>query len=571
MGPPSASALVHPMRFTLGKKLGLLVGLPILVAAGIAAFAVSLSHNEQRRAGAVEAAWEAALHTRNLAQAIEHVVVTVQTLVAAEDVAEARQKFGALRTALEALEAERPAFFASLQPYLDEDEARKLSLTLQEFLAYQRDTAELGQTLSPKAAQIQAADEATIKSRERMVARILKLGDAVLERLQEEREAVAKARRREAVALVAVPILALLLTVAGAVWVSLTQLQRPLHALRRTMQALTDGDLAVAVPFTRRRDEIGEMASSIAVFQAALREQGATQAAERTRAEVERQRAERLEEACRAFEARAGQAAEALDASTREMELTADVLSRAAHEVEQQSGAVTGASGVAARAVAEVDGAFRHFSESAVGVGDRVGRTSEMASATLARSRATAATVERLVAASAEIGEAADLIRTIADQTNLLALNATIEAARAGVAGRGFAVVASEVKALAGQTAAATDRIGAQIAAIQGATRHTAEEIGAITDAVAETSRLAEEIRGAMQDQAVTSAGIGRNIDRAGTEARSVADSIEQVRAASLASAAQSDQVRAVAGVLAQNSALLAESVTAFLGEVRAA
>ncbi|MBK3420387.1 methyl-accepting chemotaxis protein, partial [Methylobacterium ajmalii] len=271
------------------------------------------------------------------------------------------------------------------------------------------------------------------------------------------------------------------------------------------------------------------------------------------------------------FEARAGQAAEALDASTREMELTADVLSRAAHEVEQQSGAVTGASGVAARAVAEVDGAFRHFSESAVGVGDRVGRTSEMASATLARSRATAATVERLVAASAEIGEAADLIRTIADQTNLLALNATIEAARAGVTGRGFAVVASEVKALAGQTAAATDRIGAQIAAIQGATRHTAEEIGAITDAVAETSRLAEEIRGAMQDQAVTSAGIGRNIDRAGTEARSVADSIEQVRAASLASAAQSDQVRAVAGVLAQNSALLAESVTAFLGEVRAA
>jgi hypothetical protein len=35
-------------------------------------------------------------------------VVTVQTLVAAEDVAEARQKFGALRTALEALEAGAP-------------------------------------------------------------------------------------------------------------------------------------------------------------------------------------------------------------------------------------------------------------------------------------------------------------------------------------------------------------------------------------------------------------------------------------------------------------------------------
>ena len=71
--------------------------------------------------------------------------------------------------------------------------------------------------------------------------------------------------------------------------------------------------------------------------------------------------------------------------------------------------------------------------------------------------RRTDGIVRALADSAQKIGDVVGLISSIASQTNLLALNATIEAARAGEAGRGFAVVATEVKALAQQTASATE------------------------------------------------------------------------------------------------------------------
>src|SRR5262249_57765428 len=104
-------------------------------------------------------------------------------------------------------------------------------------------------------------------------------------------------------------------------------------------------------------------------------------------------------------------------------------------------------------------------------------RSAAIVQRTATDAKETDAVVQRLDASAQKIGDMVAIISAIAAQTNLLALNATIEAARAGEAGRGFAAVASEGKALANQTAKATEGINRVIGRTQGATRAATDRI----------------------------------------------------------------------------------------------
>ncbi|WP_417468590.1 methyl-accepting chemotaxis protein [Maricaulis sp.] len=108
--------------------------------------------------------------------------------------------------------------------------------------------------------------------------------------------------------------------------------------------------------------------------------------------------------------------------------------------------------------------------------------------------------VEALTDASKRINAILTTIEAIASQTNLLALNATIEAARAGEAGRGFAVVAGEVKALAGQTAKATEDIAARISALDNEVKEILDGVRGSGVSVARGKEAVDQMTRATQE-----------------------------------------------------------------------
>ena len=162
-----------------------------------------------------------------------------------------------------------------------------------------------------------------------------------------------------------------------------------------------------------------------------------------------------------------------------------------------------------------------------------------------------------------------DLIRQVAEQTKLLALNATIEAARAGEAGRGFGVVATEVKALAGQTASATETIADRIRAVEERAMRCMASIDGITGIIGEVASTATAISAAVQQQSAATQEISRSMQMASTATDDVSANVVNVAAAAGATGRAADEVAHASGDLADQTERLQSSVQRFLERAR--
>src|SRR3984885_6893345 len=280
-------------------------------------------------------------------------------------------------------------------------------------------------------------------------------------------------------------------------WIALYQISRPLAYMTGEMTKLANGDLSIRSEGADRADEVGGLARSLQVFKENAVTARRLEAEQRQQQVQKEKRQQAIDGYIAAFDEQVGEALDTLSAASTEMHATAGSMAATAEETSVQAAAVAAASEQASANVQTVAAATEQLHGSTNEISRQVTQSAQFASTAVVEADRTNTTIQGLAETAQKIGEVVSLIQNIASQTNLLALNATIEAARAGEAGRGFAVVASEVKALANQTAKATEDISTQIAAIQAETGLAVDAIKAIGGTIRHMNEIASAIAAA--------------------------------------------------------------------------
>ncbi len=387
--------------------------------------------------------------------------------------------------------------------------------------------------------------------------------------------------------------LAVLVVMGGIGVIVSSSLTRPLTVLAGLMNRLNNGDTAIEIDGTERRDEIGLMARALDSFrQNALEKERIEKEAEsrdlqmsaerRAREEEKQRSAQELQEAVTALAAGLknlsddklhlrietrfvpeldhlridfNESLDKLEETIRAIMGSADTIrggsndlkgasANLAHRTERQAASLEEAAAALGEMTGSVNDALRRC-ETAVKVSADA-LTGAKASSQVVNEAIVA--MQRIEDSSSKIQQIIDVIDQIAFQTNLLALNAGVEAARAGEAGKGFAVVAQEVRELAQRSSAAARDINTLINASTSNVSdgvalvlQTGERLHTIEDNIAAINDQIGAIAGASREQSARLSEINASVNELDQMTQQNAAMVEETTAAAFALAQEAD------------------------------
>jgi len=359
--------------------------------------------------------------------------------------------------------------------------------------------------------------------------------------------------------------------VAAAGLVFARGIAQPLQAMTGAMRRLAEGDTDLDIPARQRRDELGEMAQTVAVFRDNRIEADRLAEEQQARQEAELARARGLDQLTQGFDSMATGVLDTLGRTTEELRNTASAMNRIAKDTNAKARAAAAASQRASGSVQTVASASEQLDASIRAISEQVGATTQTAADAVGEAQKAGEQVRGLAQAADKIGEVVTLIQDIAEQTNLLALNATIEAARAGDAGKGFAVVAGEVKSLANQTAKATDDISAHVQRVQSETAEVVAVIERIGGAIRDIDGKSAAVSDAVTQQRNATQEIAESVKAAAQGTEEASSHIAEVSSVAGEADQAADRVVVAFDALKGQSSDLRAAVDDFLDAVRAA